>query len=106
MQRASDSGIARICSQDTKQTSMELRQQIGGVLTLGALAVMAGASGWWWLARGGVVDRIELFSQQKVAVFQAGGATATVGTGDGMRGEWRLGPYSLTPEDSPINVLG
>lgn len=85
---------------------MKWKQQVGGILTLAGLAVMAGASGWWWLTRGGVIDRVELFSQKKVMVVNTGRFKADIGIGDRERGAWELGPYTLGPEDSPISITG
>ena len=85
---------------------MKLKQQIGGILTLGALVAMAGISGWWFITRGGVVDRVKLFSQAKVTTAKIGRITTTLGIGDNVRGAWELGPYKLTPADSPISITG
>jgi hypothetical protein len=85
---------------------MSWKRQIGGILTLVGLAVMAGASGWWWLTRGGVVDRVELFSQTKVTVAKTERVTAALRMGDNVKGAWELGPYKLGPEDSPISIAG
>lgn len=85
---------------------MKWKQQVGGFLALAGLAVMAGASGWWWLTRGGVIDRVELFKQSKVTVAKTNRFTADIGIGDRERGAWELGPYTLGPEDSPISITG
>lgn len=85
---------------------MKLKQQLGGILVLAGLAVMAIPSGWWWLTRGGVVDRVELFSQAKVTTSKSGRLTTDMGIGSDERGSWELGPYKLGPEDSPISIAG
>jgi hypothetical protein len=85
---------------------MNWKQQIGGILTLAGLAVMAGSSGWWWMTRGGVIDREELFSQVRVQTTKTARATTDLGVGDDERGAWELGPYSLGPADSPISITG
>lgn len=85
---------------------MKVKQQIGGFLTLAALLAMAGISGWWFITRGGVIDRVKLFSQTKVTTAKIGRITTTLGIGENQRGAWELGPYKLTPEDSPVNITG
>lgn len=85
---------------------MKWKQQIGGFLTLAGLAIMAGTSGWWWITRGGVIDREELFSQAKVTTSSSGRLTTTLGVGDDERGAWVLGPYTLSPDDSPVSITG
>jgi len=67
---------------------------------------MALPSGWWYLTRGGVVDRTELFSQTMVSTGKIGNVSTAIGVGDSHRGAWELGPYKLGPEDSPLSITG
>ena len=83
-----------------------MKQQIGGFLALAGFLVIVGATGWWWLTRGGVIDREELFSQAKVTIPLAGPVATAFKLGDDKEGAWKLGPYSLEPADSPVNVTG
>lgn len=85
---------------------MKWKQQIGGILALVGLGVMVGSAGWWFMTRGVVLERAELFSQNRVETGKFGPVTTFLGSAADTEDAWELGPYSLGPEDSPVSITG